>query len=117
MDVLDVEGLLSESRSAEDGEAFRTILRQSEYRVGVGARAPGTLFVEVLLDPFPDGQVDLEYLGWCLELLRSLQENGYTLSCAPGGGISSERIVEKEVMEKEVAAAMEWGRRPFIARV
>jgi hypothetical protein len=60
--------------------------------------------VEVLVELFQDGQVDLDQVEKVLGQLRWLEARDYRLSCRDDRAVCGERAVSEEEMENEVAA-------------
>jgi hypothetical protein len=101
--TIDVRGLMDRALRSEEREAFQTMARRPGLRIGAGARAPHTYFVEVLVDLFPPGPVDLDSIEKALGQLRWLEARGYRLSCRDGRAVCGERVLSPEEMENEVA--------------
>ncbi len=95
---------MEKATCSEEMEAFQTMGRRPGLRIGAGARAPETYFVEVLIDLFPDGRVDLIRIEEALVQLRWLEARGYRLSCRDDRAVCGERAILEGDMEMEVAA-------------
>jgi hypothetical protein len=102
--MIDMKGLMERAARSEEREAFQTMDRRPGLRIGAGARAPSTFFVEVLIDPFPEGLVDLDAMEKALGQLRWLEVRGYRLSCRDGRAVCGERVMPQEELVNEVAA-------------
>jgi hypothetical protein len=104
MERIDTTALLEEA--VEEGESFLTIGRWEGTRIGMGARAPCTIFVEVLIPLFPSSSVDLGWIEKALTMLRHLEAHGYRLSCRDDSTVSGEKLIPQEDVEREVDVAM-----------
>ncbi len=104
MVTIDTKGLMEKAVRSEVREAFQTMDRRPGLRIGAGARAPHLYFVEVLIDMFPGGQVDLDNIQKALRVLLWLEERGYRLSCRDDRAVCGEKAVSEGALENEVAA-------------
>jgi hypothetical protein len=102
--TVDTKELMEKAARSEEKESFQTVARGPGLRLGAGARAPRNYFVEVLVELFPDGQVDLDQVEKVLGQLRWLEARDYRLSCRDDRAVCGERAVSEEEMENEVAA-------------
>jgi len=96
--------LLSRARASEEGEAFETAVLVPGLRIGAGARSSGDFFVEVLVDPFPGGRVDLDRMEGALAYLRLLSARGYRLGCRDDHVVCGELVLPGHRVEGEMAA-------------
>lgn len=98
--------LLERARASEDGEAYAATDRAPGYRIGVGARTatrPPSVFVEVILDPFPERpRVVADRLIRQAEVVRSLQGRGYAVTCDDDGTITCERPTPPARVAEEI---------------
>ena len=104
-----LKNLLARARTSEDGEAFLAVAKGTGFRVGVGARKgprrETLVFIEVVLNPFPDrprvspGQLrdDGERVAW-------LEARGYAVACDADGTITCERVLSPARAEREIEA-------------
>ncbi len=106
---MDLESLLERSRSSEDGEAYAPVAKGVGFRIGVGARRGSggepLVFVEVVLNPFPDRpRVRSEQLRSDGARVSWLVSRGYTVACDTDGTITCERNVAPGRAEREAEA-------------
>lgn len=107
---IDRDRLEREARCSEHGEAYQPMGKLDEISIGVGARstAPNetAFFIEVLV-PFCSGsQVDLEGLEGKLEILRRLEEGGFSLTCQDDMSFSCELVTRRDDVENEYIRAV-----------
>jgi hypothetical protein len=102
--------LLKQANASEHKEAYQPITKTAHYRVGIGARLPlaptqpSTFFVEVIINMCPAcSKVDLAFLGRALNCLKTLEQNGYILTCQDGNSI----LCEKLATEQNLRTALE----------
>ena len=105
--MVSLKSLEARARTSEGGEAYVSVLKEPEYRVGVGARAvPGrepSFFVEVVLDPFPERPMVVPgRLADQGVLADHLAHRGYSLACDDAGVITCERTVRETEVAKEI---------------
>ncbi len=106
---MDVKALLERARTSHDGEAYAPVAKGTGFRVGVGARresdGEALVFVEVVLNPFPDRpRVRPEDLRNDGARVSWLESRGYRVSCDADGTITCERSVAPVWAEREVEA-------------
>ncbi len=106
---MDAKGLLERARTSEDGEAYAPVAKGMGFRVGVGARrasdGEALVFVEVVLNPFPDRpRVRREDLRSGGARVSWLESRGYRVTCDADGTITCERNVAPARAEREVEA-------------
>ena len=101
-----------ESKSLEDNaktachkETYKLVEKTSTYRIGVGARAPSTevssFFVEIIISlSSKAGKVNLLQLEKTLACLKSLQEQGYTLTFEDSTCISCEKKLAQNLNDE-----------------
>ena len=110
-----VAALLEEAKASEHKEAYQTLERTVNYRIGRGVRLtppnPPSFFVEILIYLAPDnGKVDLRVLEKSVSALRELQERGFRalfqddncLSCeaqVPAERLTAEYELDKALMK------------------
>lgn len=95
---------MERAHRSEEREAFLTVGRRPGLRIGAGARAPDIFFVEVLVDLFPDGRVDLRRIETAVTQLRWLEGRGFCLSCRDDHVVCAEKSVNETEVEREAAA-------------
>jgi hypothetical protein len=100
--VIDLQRMVLEA--GEDGESFVTVRSTPRYRLGVGARHPGAFFIEVIIELFPGGEVNIGHLRNCVILLSTLMDRGYELSCRDDRAVSAELALPMGKVEGEAAA-------------
>lgn len=104
--MVNPKDLLRRAQASDDGEAYATAARSPGYRIGVGARTarkPPAVFVEVILDLFPERpQVVPEHLENQAEAVRSLQAHGYAVTCDDDGTITCERATPPNGVSDEI---------------
>lgn len=101
-DSIDEERLAEEARASEHGEAYRAMAKSDEYRIGIGARVNGGLvyFVEVVVPATAGPQIELGEMERRLDVLKRLEEEGFTLTPQEDGSISGELLVQKGELER-----------------
>ncbi len=101
LDSIDVERLAEEARASEHGEAYRAMAKSEDYRIGIGARVNGGLvyFIEVVAPVTSGPQVELGEMERSLDVLKRLEEEGFTLTPQEDGSISGEFLVSKGGLE------------------
>lgn len=109
MDMVNPKELLRQARSSEDHEAYVIVARGAAARVGVGARtephAATGLFVEIILDPFPERPVvATDRLVQQARLLDRLKARGYAAACEQDGTIACERRTPAARLPEELRA-------------
>ncbi len=102
----DPEELLKEAGASEHQEAYHTIEKTINYRIGVGVRLnmpnPPHFFVEILLYLAPgNDRVDVTHLKKSVRALKQLQTRYSSMVFQDGNCISCEREVASERLEKE----------------
>jgi hypothetical protein len=107
--MTDPKSLLDRARNSDDGEAYASIAKGAGFRIGVGGRtARGrdpSLFVEVVLDPFPERpRVNPGRLADQSEIVAWLEARGYLVACDDDGTITCERTVDANRAAEEVQA-------------
>ncbi len=105
--MVNLASLLEKARKSEDREAYLPAEREPGFRIGVGVRVVAhdrvEVFVEVVLDPFPDRpQVDASFLRLQSERVAGLQARGYDVSCDSDGTITCERPLAREGVSGEL---------------
>ena len=104
-DNIDEKRLAEEARASEHGEAYRTMEKIDEYRIGIGARVNGGLvyFVEVVVPVTSGPRVELGEMERSLDVLKRLDEEGFTLTPQEDGSISGELLVPEDELERGYA--------------
>jgi hypothetical protein len=102
---LDTKTLLEEAKNAEHKEAYRTLDKNQNYRIGIGVRLtpPNTpsFFIEILLYLCPNtDNVNLKTLEKHVTCLKTLQTKNYTLTCQDDS-ISCEKTTPTQNLTKE----------------
>jgi hypothetical protein len=95
---LDAAALLEEAKASEHEEAYRTLDKNQNFRIGVGVRLtppnPPSFFVEILIYLCPSFRnADLTVLEKSLTCLKELKAKNYTLTCQDGNCVSCEATV------------------------
>ncbi len=102
---IDVEGLARKAKSSEHNEAYQKMWEQDRIRIGAGARfttQDGTaFFIEVVVPIYSGSQVDLEAVEGKLEILRRLEEEGFSLNCHDDMSFSCELVTRKNDVENQ----------------
>jgi hypothetical protein len=106
---LEIKALLEEARASGHGEAFKTLERNPNCRVGVGARLPSpggpTFFIEILIYLCPSSsEADLQALEKSLKCLKELQARNYSLTCQDDNCVSCEATVPERSLAAEYEA-------------
>lgn len=107
---LDATALLEEAKASEHGEAYRTLDKDKNFRIGVGLRLtlPNQLsfFVEILIYLCPTFRnADLDVLEKSLNCLKELKAKNYTLTCEDGNCVSCEATVTAANLVEEYSKA------------
>jgi hypothetical protein len=105
--MVDPKSLLEQAQKSDDGEAYASVAKGAGFRIGVGTRmARGrspNLFVEVVLDPFPERpRVNSERLADQSQIVARLEARGYTVACEDDGTIACECTVDANRAAGEV---------------
>ncbi|MBT0158811.1 AsnC family protein [Candidatus Bathyarchaeota archaeon A05DMB-2] len=105
---IDAAALLKEAEASEHKEAYRTLERNPNYRIGVGVRLippnPPNFFVEILIYLCPSfSNADLDALERSLTCLKELKGRNYALTCQDGNCISCEASLPKQRLAEEYA--------------
>jgi hypothetical protein len=107
---LDIKALLEEAKVSEHKEAYKTLDRNPNYRIGFGVRltppnALPSFFVEILIYFCPSrSNANLTVLEKSLTCLKELQARNYVLTCQDGNCISCETAVSAQNLVEEYAA-------------
>jgi hypothetical protein len=104
--LLDAAALLEEAKTSEHQEAYRTLERNPNYRIGVGVRLTPSnspsFFVEVMVYLCPSfGNADLNVLEHSLTCLKKLKARNYVLTCQDGNCVSCEATVTAPDLPEE----------------
>jgi hypothetical protein len=105
---LDAAALLEEAKTSEYQEAYRTLERNPNYRIGVGVRLTPFkspyFFVEILIYLCSSfSNVDLNALEKALTCLKELKVRNYALTCQDGNCVSCEAAVPAPDLTEEYA--------------
>lgn len=103
---LDTETLLEEAKNAEHKEAYQTLDKNQNYRIGIGVRLTPfntpSFFIEILLYLCPNSNnVNLKTLEKHVTCLKKLQTRNYTLTCQDDNCISCEKTTPAQNITKE----------------
>jgi hypothetical protein len=106
---VNVQALLEEAKASEHKEAYRTVDKNQNFRIGIGVRltSPNTpsFFIEILLHLCPSlSNVNLETLEKSVTCLKALQARNYALTCQDDNHISCEKAATVQNLAKEYAA-------------
>ena len=108
-ETLDVKALLEEAKASEHGEAYRTLDKNPNFRIGVGVRLTppnASFFVEILIYLCPSFRnADLAVLEKSLTCLKELKTRNYALTCQDGNCVSCEATVSAANLVKEYGKA------------
>jgi hypothetical protein len=104
--LVDAATLLEEAKASEHQEAYRTLERNLNYRIGVGVRLTPPksppFFVEVMIFLCPSlDNVDLDVLEKSLACLKELKARHYALTCQDSNCISCEATVTAPNLTEE----------------
>lgn len=107
--LVSTKALLRRARESEGGEAYTSVAKGPGFRIGAGARVQpnrgSTVFVEVLLDPFPDRpRVVPGHLAQGGVVIEQLEARGYVVACDDDGTIACERTVAPQAVAGEIRA-------------
>jgi hypothetical protein len=106
---LDAKALLEDAKASEHREAYRTLDKNLNFRIGIGVRltspsAP-SFFVEILIYLCPSlSTVDLQALEKSLTCLKELQARNYSLVAQDDNCISCEKTTPAQNLAEEYAA-------------
>ncbi len=110
---VNAKDLLRQAKISEHKEAYQPVNKTVNYRLGIGARLPllpnqpPTFFVEVIINMCPAcGKVDLAFLERALICLKTLEQNGYTLTCQDDNSILCEKLSTEKTLQQEREAAI-----------
>ncbi len=103
---INIEDLLKAAKASEHREAYQTLEKNPNFRIGVGVRlaAPNTpsFFIEILLSLCPDStNVNLATLEKNVTCLKALHARNYTLTCQDDNCISCEKAAPAPNLTKE----------------
>jgi len=103
---LDTKTLLKEAKNAEHKEAYRTLEKNQNYRIGIGVRLTPlntpSFFIEILLYLCPNStNVNLKTIEKNLTCLKALQKRNYTLTCQDDNCISCEKATPIQKLTEE----------------
>jgi hypothetical protein len=104
----DAEALLEEAKTSVHQEAYRTLERNPNYRIGLGVRltppTPPYFFVEILIYLCRSfSNADLDALEKSLTCLKELKARNYALTCQDGNCVSCEAAVSAPDLTEEYA--------------
>jgi hypothetical protein len=104
--LLNCTALLEEAKASGHEEAYRTLERNTSYRIGAGVRqmSPNlpSFFVEVLINLCPSfSNVDLVALEKSVTCLRELKARNYVQTCQDGNYVSCEITVPASNLAEE----------------
>jgi hypothetical protein len=103
---IDATALLEEAETSEHQEAYRTLERHLNYRIGVGVRLTPpqspSFFVEVIIYLCSSLEiVDLDVLEKSLACLKKLKAKHYAVTCQDNNCISCEAVVPAPNLAQE----------------
>jgi len=101
---LNAKALLEQAEASEHGEAYRTLDKNQNFRIGVGVRLtpPNSFFVEILIYlSLNFRNADLDVLEKSLICLKELKARNYALTCQYGNCVSCEATVSAANLVKE----------------
>lgn len=106
---VDPKNLQKTAETSEDKEAYQVVVKTMRYRVGVGARLPAAqtplFFVEIVVNLCPAcTKADLDFLEKALNVLKTLEQNGYTLTCQDDNSILCEKMAQETTLQRELEA-------------
>ena len=104
--TIDTNTLIAEAASSEHKEAYKTLDRNLNYRIGVGARTappnPPSFFVEILIYlSRDDNKVDVRILEKSIACFKELQARNFKTVFQDDNCISCEAQVSGEKLESE----------------
>ncbi|MFW6040881.1 MAG: hypothetical protein ACOC85_03495 [Thermoplasmatota archaeon] len=109
---LDIDELITKAEESEYEEAYQTVERGSNFKIGAGARINPTkgttLFMEVVISFSSEkGTVDVNNLREKASLLEKLKELNYILKWEKDNSVISEKNISKDDFQKEYKKTME----------
>jgi hypothetical protein len=104
--LLDATTLLNKAKASGHKEAYRMLVRNLNYRIGVGVRLKPpnihTFFVETTIHLCPSlDSVDLDILEKGLTCLKELKTKNYVLTCQDDNCVSCEVAVPASNLTEE----------------
>jgi len=101
--------LLEEAKAGGHREAYKTLNKESNFRIGVGVRLTPTnvpsFFVEILVYLCHSlSEADLIVLEKSLSCLKQLQARNFSLTCQDGNCVSCEKATTIQNLPQEYAA-------------
>jgi hypothetical protein len=104
--LIDAAALLEKAKTSEHQEAYQTLERNLNYRIGVGVRFTPpkhpSFFVEVIIYLCPClGNLDLDALDKSLSCLKELKARHYALTCQDDNCILCETAVTAPNLNEE----------------
>ena len=104
--TINVEALVAEAESSEHKEAYTTLNRAANFRIGIGARIASpnrpSFFIEILIHLSHDSnEADLHVLEKSLALLKALQARGFKTVFQGDNWVSCEAQVSNENLTTE----------------
>jgi hypothetical protein len=109
---VNAKDLLMQAKASEHKEAYQLVNKTVNYRVGIGARIPlsptqpPTFFVEVIINMCPAcSKVDLAVLERALVCLKTLEQNGYTLTSQDSNSILCEKPATEQTLQEDLEEA------------
>jgi len=109
---LNTKTLLEEAKNIEHKEAYRTLDKNENFRIGIGVRltppnAP-SFFIEILIYLCPNStNVNLKTLEKNLTCLKTMQTRNYTLTCQDDNCISCEKTTPTQNLTEEYTTVKE----------
>ncbi|MEM3549962.1 MAG: hypothetical protein QXN87_02725 [Candidatus Bathyarchaeia archaeon] len=99
-----IQELIGKAKSNNHHEAYISLDRNRNYRIGVAARTmplKTQIFIEILVYLPNTGKVDLQDLKRKLAFLEELQKRNYSLQYQEGNFIACETEVSPKKLEEE----------------
>jgi hypothetical protein len=103
-DEIDTESLVRKAESSKHNESYQQLWEGGGLRIGAGVRVANrgkpVFFLEAVI-PFCQGpKVDLDRMEKMLEILRELEEEGFSLTCQNDMSFNCELVIRKDDLER-----------------
>jgi hypothetical protein len=104
--LINAKELLEKAKFSQHKEAYRTLDRKTNFRIGIGVRLTSTnipsFFIEILIYLCPTSQkTDLDIMQKTVTCLKNLQARKYSLTCQDGNCISCEKTMSIKNIAEE----------------
>lgn len=106
---INTNALLKEAESSEHKEAYQTLDKTQNFRIGIGVRLtppnPPSFFIEVLIHLYSNSDAfDLKQMESSLTCLKELQARNYILTHQDDNCFSCEKVTPAQNLAEEYEA-------------